>query len=140
MRKKNILCLLVVFLAVCCFSKAYPQSIDKVDAREAWSYHSDMAKYTGAYEWWYIHAHLDNGYLVVIAFSVPNELSVSYNKYLTDVSKGLPVLPYNPKDFATVDFSVTDEKGKTIFAGHEDVDPNKMLLPTTIKRNMVSTN
>ena len=53
-----------LFLVICCFSQAVAQTIDKIDDKAIWLYHPDKDQYTGSYEWWYLDAHLDNGWLV----------------------------------------------------------------------------
>ena len=135
MRNRSVFCLLVVFIVLCCSSLALGQVNKKIDAESLWMYHPDKDKYLGSYEWWYMDAHLDNGLLLAIVFGVPNQFLTPYNKYLSDASKLLPLLPYNPKDFATVEFSITDAKGNVLFDGYEDVKAKDMHMPT--KKNMI---
>ena len=135
MMKKSLLALAIVILTVCCCSLAFGQMIKEFDGKGMWMYHPDKDKNLGSYEWWYMDAQLENGYLLAIMFGVPNQFLEPYNKYLSDASKLYPVPPYDPKNFAAVEFSITDAKGKVVFDGYEDVKPKDMSMPT--KKNMV---
>lgn len=139
MKKKSIVYLVIALLVVCCSSLAFAQAPPPIDDNAAWMYHPEKDKNFGAYEWWYMDIHLDNGYLLAIMFGVPNQFLAPYNKYLDnhlpDVLKGIPDPSFDPKNFAAVEFSVTDEKGKVLFDGYEDVKPQDMHLPTL--KNMV---
>ena len=44
-------------------------------------------------------------------------------------------MPYDPKNFAAVEFSITDAKGNVLFDGYEDVNVKDMQMPT--KKNMI---
>ena len=133
MSRKSLFYLLIVFLTVFCCSLASAQSLNKVNDKAIWLYHPEKDKNIGAYEWWYADIQLENGYLLAIMFGVPNQFLEPYNKYLSDVSKLYPVPPYDPKNFAAVEFSITDAKGKVLFDGYEDVKPKDMRMPTEKK-------
>jgi hypothetical protein len=135
MRLKTISYIVVLILFICCFSQAFAQPTNKINDEAVWLYHPDKDKFTGSYEWWYMDAHLDNGYLVAIVFGVPCATSLEYYKYHSDLAKGIPVVPYKPKDYAQVGFSVTDEKGSSIFDATEQVALDKLKLPS--KKNML---
>jgi hypothetical protein len=129
MKVKTVGCVALLFFAICCFSPAFGETAGKVDDEAAWSYHPGKDASAGSYEWWYLDAHLDNGYLVTIAFQVPSVLAPKYVKYHSDLSGGLPVPKYDPKNYAQVSFVVNDEKGRPIFYATEDADPGRIGMP-----------
>jgi hypothetical protein len=136
---KAVSCVAVVLLALCCFSPAFAQSINRIDARAAWMYHADKDKSAGSYEWWYMDAHLENGYLVTVAFQVPTVIAPKYVKYYTDQLMKLPVPPYNPQEYTMVSFVVNNEKGVPVFYATEDVPLDRISMPAeqdmTVKLN-----
>ena len=111
----------VLLLLICCFSQAFGQTVKKIDDASAWLYHPDKDQYVGSYEWWYMDAHLDNGWLVAVVFGVPRATSLEYYKYRADLAAGLPVPSYDPKNYAALGFNVTDEKGRHLFEATEKV-------------------
>ena len=133
MGRKHLLYLVITLMAFCCCNLSFAQTLTKVDDKAIWMYHPDKDQYIGAYEWWYADAQLENGCLLAIVFGVPNIFLDAYNHYLTDVSKGYPVPTYDPKNFTTVDFTITDATGKILFSGHEDVKPKDIIMPTEKK-------
>ena len=100
------------------------------NAEEEWLYHADKDNLLGSYEWWYLDAHLDDGYLVTIAFAIPSILNSKYNKYMENVSRLFPAPPYNPLNYAQVKVTVVDTKGITVFISEEDVKPENIFLPS----------
>ncbi|GEM_PF-6747285 len=129
MKVKTVCCVALSLFAIFCFSPVFGQSVEKVDDLVIWMYHPEKDQSIGSYEWWYLDAHLDNGYLVTIAFQVPSVLEPRYVKYHSDLSKGLSVPKYDPKNYAQVSFVVNDEKGTPIFYATEDAVPGGIGMP-----------
>lgn len=134
MKVSTVCCLAVLLFAICLISPAFGQPVNKVDDVAVWLYHPEKDSSIGSYEWWYLDAHLDNGYLVTVAFQVPSVLEPRYVKYHSDLSGGLPVPKYDPKNYAQVSFIVNDEKGKPLFYATEDAALDRISMPD--RKNM----
>ena len=93
-------------------------------------YHPEKDKEFGAYEWWYLDAHLDNGYIILITFGAPTLFSEKYTEALIAQQKGT-LTAYNPLDLAQVLFNITDADGNLIYEANNPVPVDQIRMETT---------